>query len=187
MRGPRPSDDATRSFCRNHVWAYDSSTDLWEKRSSIPPSYIAERSFSIGLGGPKHGLISLFGGEKGTTKVANGITYDAASNTFAPIDPPTSELGPKPARQFATSFWADDKLWVYGGFLEGGTFDDHGAVWDPAARTWSVMPAVALGARMAASATTSHDDTFVFGGRREGEPPMYFVHLAGGAVLRHRP
>lgn len=166
--------------CRD-VWTYDPAADLWEKRSSIPTTYTAERSPSIAVGVNK---LTLFGGEKGTTKVGNGVTYHAGDDTFDLVDAPTTELGPKPARLFATAFWAESKLWIYGGFTDD-TFDDHGAVWDPTARKWSAMPSPALGPRMAATATSSHDDTFVFGGRREGEPPAYFVHLADGAILRH--
>lgn len=171
--------------CRD-VWAYDPSTDLWASIGAIPSSYTAERYVSSTPTGPKRRGLALFGGEKGTKAFANGVVWDPDTNAFTAIDPPTTELGPTPERTHATLWWADGKLWVHGGIVDG-SFDDHGAIWDPVGRAWSVMPTSGLGPRMAATATSSHDDTFVWGGRREGEPPDYFVHLDDGVVLRHAP
>ncbi|MBI2395196.1 MAG: hypothetical protein HYV09_36840 [Deltaproteobacteria bacterium] len=167
----------------NDVWAYEPSAGLWEKLATLPTAYAPDLGFAFTAAGPRRAQAALFAGEKMTTKYGNGAFFDPATRAWTDIAAPATELGEEPARTFATTFWAEDRLWVYGGFIAGGGFDDHGAIWDPKTRAWSVMPASDLGPRMAASATSTHDDTFVWGGRREGTD--WFVHLNEGRALRH--
>jgi N-acetylneuraminic acid mutarotase len=167
----------------NDVWAYEPAGGLWEQLAPFPSWYGPNQSYAFTVAGKSS--MALFGGEKTTTKYGNGALFDAASKSFTQIAAPTTELGPTPARVFATAFFADSKLWIHGGST-GTTFDDHSATWDPATATWS--PAITeLGPRMAASAISTHDDTFVWGGRRDDAVLETFVNLNDGRVLRHTP
>jgi len=165
----------------NDVWAYEPASALWEKLAAFPTTYGPNQGYSFAPAGKTS--IALFGGEKTTTKYGNGVLFDATTRAFTEIPKPATELG-TPERTYATMFWAENKLWLHGGFGSGG-FDDHSATWEPSSSTWSAAT-TELGPRMAASATASHDDTFVWGGRREGTAPEeFFAHLNAGRVLRH--
>ena len=165
----------------NDVWAYEPNGGLWEELAKFPTWYGADRSQTFTVAGPTQGL--LFGGQKTTTKYGNGALFDSATKGWTQIAAPTTELGDKPERIYSAAWWAENKLWIHGGFVDG-EFDSHSATWDPATSTWTAVD-TGLGARQSASATNSHDDTFVWGGRREGTPPDYFQHLSDGRVLRH--
>lgn len=163
------------------VWAYEPSGGLWEKLADLPSYYAPISTLSSTPFGATS--MALFGGEKTTNKFGNGALFDSTTKVFREIVAPTTELGAEPKRVYATLFFADGKLWVHGGSTSKG-FDAHSATWDPATGKWTAVD-TGLGERMAASATASHDDTFVFGGRRTGTPPAYFDHLSDGRILRH--
>ncbi|MGZ3453540.1 MAG: Kelch repeat-containing protein [Polyangiales bacterium] len=170
---------STKGPC-NDAWAYDPSTNLWDSLGAAPKTFATDEHYSSADRGS---VMALFGGDVLAKRVGNGVLFDAHTKGWADIPAPTTELGPTPERDFATVWWAEGKLAVYGGFVTAG-FDDHLATYDPKAKTWTAMPSPGLGPRMAASATRSHDDVFVFGGRREGDGGAFFAHLADGRIYR---
>lgn len=168
----------------NDVWSLDPDANDWTLLGPMPSSYPADGSYAYASLGTR---MALFGGDALGKHLANGVLFDSKTKAFTAIDAPAAmELGAVTEREFATAWWAEGKLWIYGGAIGTAGFDDHCATWDPGTRAWSAVPDLGLGKRMGTTATRSHDDVFLFGGRREtatGAPP-YFEHLNDGVIQR---
>lgn len=166
---------STKGSC-NDAWSYMPSVNDWMELGVAPATFTATANYASAS---RASVMALFGGEKLGARLGNGVLFYAAQEKWVEIPKPATELGPVPERSFATAWWAEGKLSIYGGFITGG-FDDHLATYD--LKTWTAMPSPGLGPRMSASATSSHDDVFVFGGRRDDGTE--FAHLANGRIYR---
>jgi N-acetylneuraminic acid mutarotase len=158
------------------AWSYNPSVNEWLELAAGPSVFTAS---SGSASASRAGLTALFGGQDASGRVGNGVLFFSGTKTWREIPKPTSELGPVPERTDATAWWADGKLAVYGGIVAAG-FDDHLATYD--LTSWAALPSPGLGPRSSASATRSHDDVFVFGGRHDDG--TMFAQLANGRIYR---
>jgi hypothetical protein len=90
--------------------------------------------------------------------VARGLAFDATANTWRALPP-----SPLAARALPASAWTGSELLVWGGW--GGTYGyefaegflDDGAAYDPATRTWRVLPRAPITGRAPFSVWTGRE------------------------------
>lgn len=123
--------------------AYDPAADAWTT-ISWPPGASGRAGASGVATGKKLELATFFGGYAkyplGETdfSIGDGFTYDAAAGMFTVI-PGAGQVLPVPDRNRPALWWGAGRLWYWGG-AQDVPLSPRGASYDPASRTWSVMP-----------------------------------------------
>ncbi len=110
------------------VYVYDPAADSWRPLAPLPQPRVDA------AGGALTGKLYLVGGTDGTTRQETCFTFDPAAEAWAECPP---MLQPR-AGAGATVLL--NKLYVIGGTgSASGTAAEHGEVYDPNSRTWTVL------------------------------------------------
>lgn len=134
--------DCTGEPLRAGGMAYDPIADAWRV---IPRSPLEYRWASTSVWSTATRELIVWGG--GNTmgddwfpffSIGDGFTYDAAAGMFTAI-PGAGQVLPVPDRNRPALWWGAGRLWYWGG-AQDVPLSPRGASYDPASRTWSVMP-----------------------------------------------
>lgn len=152
----------------------DSGARLVVGGTAQAPTYAWQTMTTAGAPSPRVGMATawtgsrwlVWGGRSGDTFLADGASYDPASDTWSPL--PAS--GAPAARAGAHAFWTGSEFVVLGGESNGGPVTD-GAALDPVAGTWRALENSGdPGSRLEAVAAWSGSEVLLFGGRDDRTP-----------------
>jgi N-acetylneuraminic acid mutarotase len=147
------------------LYKYDPATDSWS-------GFIS----GSGLDGRRHHTavwtgteMIVWGGEgyDGTlVRYGDGARYDPATSTWTPV----SMVGAPEARRNHTAVWTDDRMIVWGGYVDsrGRPDTNGGASYDPLSDTWTTLPSTSAPTpRFGHSAVWTGSEMIVWGGNPE--------------------
>lgn len=159
------------------VAAYDPVTDRWTAIAQ-PPPVLDARILPIALvTGPTLSLATFFGGgarflEPGRV---TGATYDGAGDTWTGIDGLGAPVLPDPGRYTPGAWWGDGRMWIWGGYSTNGgnVARGDGAVYDPATKVWSPMPAGGPSVRASPVAVWTGTEAIIWSGETADGAQLY--------------
>lgn len=181
---PTPRSAAAAVWTGNYglIWGglqgtvpLDSGARLVVGGTAQAPTYAWQTMTTVGAPSPRVGMATawtgsrwlVWGGRAGDTFLADGASYDPASDTWSPL--PAS--GAPVARAGAHAFWTGSEFVVLGGESNGGPVTD-GAALDPVAGNWRRLENSGdPGRRLEAVAAWSGSEVLLFGGR-DGRTPL---------------
>lgn len=154
---------------------YDPTLDRWTMLA-VPPG--APRG-EVGVAtGPTLSLATFWGGRTSKTIVdgtgrgyfaTNGATFDPTTSTWSAIAAPTPDVLSE--RTNAMVWWADGKLFVFGGHVDRDVYDrvshtaQDGAFFDPATANWTrIERPIAYVMREGASVVWTGREAILLGG-----------------------
>ena len=93
----------------------------------------------------------------------NGASYDDAAGVWKPISAPSETILPSAKRYAACAWWGAGKLFIWGGYGDGGV-QSNGASYDPTTDTWTSLPAGGPTARYQATTVWTGSEAIIWGG-----------------------
>ena len=158
------------------VAAYEPVTDKWTTIAPPPPVLDARNHPQALATGPTLSLATFYGGGARFLDPGRvtGATYDGATNTWTVIDGLGAPVLPDPGRYTPAAWWGDGRMWIWGGYAtnSGSMARDDGAVYDPATRTWSPMPAGGPSRRSQAVVVWTGTEAIIWSGEPFDNAPL---------------
>ena len=161
---------------------YDPVTDTWAETNWLAPNVASVRADHSAVWTGSRMLV--WGGRVGSptpTLLSTGSAYDPVSDGWEPLGT-TGE--PLPRRAHA-AFWTGGRMIVWGGTTSAaGVRTDTGAVYDPAAATWSsTSTQLVPPPRFELTATWTGGGMIVWGGKTEFDGSRTFLGSGGQYAL----
>ena len=153
------------SYCGDGAVFDPSSTGTWSALKATAP--LDGRYQHLGLA---NGTQATFWGGYGTYVSPSyfkntGASYDDAAGSWKSFTPPSDTVLPGSKRRELAGWWASGKLYVWGGYGDGGT-QANGAIYDLATDTWTSMPTTnAPAARYQHTAVWTGAEAILWGGQ----------------------
>jgi hypothetical protein len=158
------------------VAAYEPMTDKWTTIAPPPPVLDARNHPQALATGPTLSLATFYGGGSRFLDPGRvtGATYDGTKDAWTVIDGLGAPVLPDPGRYNPAAWWGDGRMWIWGGYAtnSGSMARDEGAVYDPATRTWSPMPAGGPSKRALAVVVWTGTEAIIWSGEPFDNAPL---------------
>jgi len=142
----------------NDGWAYDFSSQRWERLPPAPPGLQARSRQSAVVFENK---MIIWGGFDGRSTLNDGWAYDVSDQIWKQLPPVPASL----KRQIHSAVVFDNKMVIWGGF-DGSSALNDGWAYDFSSQTWERLPSAPsnLKARHAHSAVVFSEKMIIWGG-----------------------
>jgi hypothetical protein len=153
------------STYRDDGLSYDPITKTWD---TLPATTLLPRSWPAATWIPTVKKMFVWGGWNDGTTLMDGALYDPATRTWTML--PSAPIS---QRYIARAAWTGKEVMVWGGISTTGPMSgaipmSDGALYDPVANSWRVIPAAPVKGRMNPAMLADSSSLVVFGGMEPG-------------------